>query len=113
MQSHYVNGSRTTQVPYPQNRDYSIEVTQDAESVQIGSLFNTYFQGGSQFNATLDIDYSSAVVGSHRLHLTFSGCRITECSQPLNVGGVSEISYTVVPGSVAGSAWDRFSYNLF
>lgn len=110
---HYVNGSRVIQIPYPLNRDYTIDVTQDLDSVMVGSVWDTFFKGGSIFNATLDINSSSATAGSHRLFLVFSGCRMTECTQPVAVGGISEVSYTIVPGSVMGSAYDRFSYNPF
>lgn len=111
--SHYVNGSRVMQVPFPKNRDYSVEVTQDLDANVVGSLYNSYFQAGSKFNAILDINYSSATIGSHRLTLTFSGCRMTDMSLPLANEGVSETTYTLIPGSVTGSAWDRIGYTLF
>lgn len=109
----YINGSRHMQVPYALNRDYTIEVTQDLDSVQVGSIWDTFYKGGSMFNASLDINASSATAGSHRLNMFFSGCRIIECSQPVSVGGISEISYVIVPGSVSATAYDRFSYNPF
>lgn len=110
---HYVNGSRVSQVPYPLNREYTIDVTQDLDSVMVGSVFNTFYKGGSLFNATLDVNASNATAGSHRLFLVFSGCRMIDCTQPVAVGGISEISYTIVPGSVTGSVFDRYNYNLF
>lgn len=110
---HYLNGSRIMQVPYNLNRDYLLTVTQDLDANVVGSLYNTYFQGGSLFNATLDVDYSSAVVGSHRLTMTFSGCTITEMESPITVGGISETTYKIVPGSVSAIAHDRYSYNPF
>lgn len=111
--AHYINGSQTTQVPYPLNRDYTLEITQDLDANVVGSLYNSFFQGGSLFNCVLDIDSSSAVVGSHRLNMTFSGCIITEMSEPVEVGGISEVSYTIMALSGAGSAWDRYAYTLF
>jgi len=110
---HYLNGSRVIQIPYPLNRDYTISVTQDMDSVMIGSVWDTFFKGGSLFNSTIDINASSATTGSHRLFLVFSGCRMIECTQPVSVGGISELSYTIVPGSVTGSIYDRYLYNLF
>lgn len=103
---HYINGSRVIQVPYPVNRDYTFEATQDLESTQVGSLYNTYFKGGSTFNAQLDIN-NTANTGSHRLTVYFSGCRMVEMTTPGVLEGVQEVNYTFVPGSVYAIAHDR------
>lgn len=110
---HYVNGSRVIQVPYPLNAECTVEITQDLDSVMVGSLYNVYFQGGSLFNAVLDIEASSANAGSHRLITTMSGCRIIEMTTPVSVGEISEVTYTLVPGSISAIAYDRYSYTPF
>lgn len=103
---HYLDGSRVINVPIPGNRDYSIEVTQDMDATTIGSFVHIFYLGGSQFNAVLDIN-NTANTGSHRVTITFSGCRITELSTPAEVGGIAEVTYTVVPTSVSAVAHDR------
>lgn len=103
---HYVNGSRVIGVPYPLNREYTIEVTADIDSDMMGSIYDTYFIGGSLFNALLDIN-NTTNTGSHRLNLSFSGCRITECTPPAGVEGVNEMTYTLIAGSVSALAFDR------
>ena len=106
---HYINGVRTIDVPYPANRDYSVSVTQDMDSSTIGSFYDIYYLGGSQFNAVMDINYSNNTIGSHRATITMSGCRITEMEEPADVGGISELAYTVVPTSVSAIAHERVS----
>lgn len=103
---HYVNGSRVIQVPYPVNRDYSVEVTQDLDSSTVGSLYDVYFKGGSIFHAVIDINNTSNI-GSHRLILTLSGCKMTEMELPAELESVTEVTYTFVPGSVSALAHDR------
>lgn len=103
---HYLNGSRVIQVPYPGNFDCNLDITQDLDSTTAGSLYDTYFLGGSTFNCELDIN-NTINTGSHRLTVYFSGCRITTLEVPATIGGVSEINYTVVAGSVSAIAHDR------
>ena len=110
---HYINGSRVIQVPYPLSAETNLEITQDLDANIVGSLYNVYFQGGSLFNSSLDLNYSSTTIGSHRITFAFSGCRITEMEVPVSVGGISELTYTVVPGSVSAVAHDRYSYAFF
>lgn len=110
---HYINGSRNISTPYPLNRDYSVDITQDLESTMAGSLYNTFFQGGSQFNAIIDVN-NTFDAGSRHLILTLSGCRMKEMTVPAKLGGIVEVSYTFVPGSVSAIAYDRsFPYTAF
>lgn len=110
---HYINGSRVVQVPYPVNLDITLTATQDLDSNTAGSLYDTFFKGGSQFNAVLDIN-NTVETGSHRLIVTLSGCRMTEMSVPAQIGGVTEVNYTLVPGSLSAIAYDRVPlYTLF
>jgi len=102
---HYVNGSRAISVPYPLNRDYLVDVTQDLESTTAGSLYDVYFKGGSQFNATLDLN-NTFNAGSNRITLTFSGCKMETMELPAQIGGISEVTYTFVPGSVSAVVYD-------
>lgn len=110
---HYLNGSRFISDPIPLNRYYTVEVTQDLDSTTAGSFYHRLFLGGSKFNAVLDIN-NTFNTGSHRLTVTFSGCRITEMEFPGTLDGVREFTYTVVPGSVSAIAHDRLPlYTLF
>ena len=110
---HYIQGSRVISDPIPLSRDYTINVTQDLDSTTAGSFYHTLFLGGSKFNAVLDIN-NTANTGSHRLTITFSGCRITEMEVPATLEGTREITYTVTPGSISAIAHDRLPlYNAF
>ena len=102
---HYVNGSRVIQVPYPLNLDITLTATQDLDSSSAGSLYDTYFKGGSRFNTTLDIN-NTFDTGSHRLTIVMSGCKMTEMEVPAQIGGVAEVNYTLVPGSIIATSWD-------
>ena len=102
----YVNGSRIIKDPFPSSVESTVEVTQDLDDTTVGSLYYIYFQGGSKFNATLDIN-NTVNTGSHRLTVTFSGCRIIDMESPTAIEGVREITYTLVPGSVSAIAHDR------
>lgn len=105
----YLNGSLFMATPYALNRDYSVKVSQDMDSTTIGSLYDTYFKGGSTFNALLDIN-NIVSTGSRRVQITFSGCRITDVSEPVEVGGISKMEYSFVPGSVSAVAFDRLEF---
>lgn len=106
---HYLNGSRVIAIPYPLNRDYDVKVIQDLESSIAGSLYDSYFKGGSIFNAILDIN-NQTDTGSHRLIVTFSGCRMTDMTVPAKIGGLVECNYSFVPGSVSAIAHDRLEF---
>lgn len=111
---HYLNGSRVIGVPIPLNRDYTVDVVQHLDSATMGSLYDTAFKGGSLFNSSVDINASTTNAGSHRLTLFFSGCKMIEMSPPAKIGGVNELNYTFVPGSVSAIAHDRaIMYTLF
>lgn len=103
---HYVNGSRVIQIPYPLNRDYKVEVTQDLDSSVVGSIYQNFYKGGSQFNAVLDLN-NTFNTGSNHLTITFSGCKMEQVEIPAQVGGISEITYSFVPGSVSAIAHDN------
>ena len=110
---HYVNGSRVVQVPYPLNLDITLTATQDLDSVMAGSLYDTFFKGGSTFNSVLDVN-NTVEAGSHRLVVTMSGCKMVEMTVPAQIGGVAEVNYTIVPGSLSCVAYDRVPlYTLF
>ena len=111
--THYINGSRVIQVPYPVNLDLSVSATQDLDSLSMGSLYDTFFKGGSLFNSVLDIN-NTVETGSHRLIVTMSGCKMIEMTVPAQIGGVNEVNYTFVPGSISAIAYDRVPlYTLF
>lgn len=110
---HYVNGSRVAEVSFPGNRDYTMEITQDLDSTTAGSLYRQFFSTGSKFNSVFDINNTNDV-GSHHLILTMSGCKMLEMDTPVDIGGISEMTYTFAPGSVSALAHDRSQlYGLF
>lgn len=110
---HYVNGSRVVQVPYPLNLDITLKATQDLDSNSAGSLWDTFYKGGSTFNSILTIN-NATNAGSNALVVTMSGCKIIDMAVPAQIGGVTEVSYTLVPGSLSCVAYDTMPlYTLF
>lgn len=103
---HYINGSRVPAPGYPLNREYIIDVTQNLESTTVGSLYDTYFKGGSLFHCIIDLN-NTVNTGSHHLIMTFSGCRITDMTSPGELEGVRELSYTITAGSMSALEHNR------
>ena len=105
---HYNNGSRYIATPYTGKRDYNLDLTMDLDGLDAVWLYETYYRGGSKFNATLDLNADITAVGSKHTTFIMSGCKITAMDNPSNAeADVTETSITVRPQSVAGSAWDR------
>jgi len=92
---HYV-GSRIIGTPIRQGFDTSVTWTFDAETGVIGSMYDIYFRGGSEFNCIINGDI---INGSRDIAFTFSGCRVLEMTDPLKLEGVDTMEVTFVPGS--------------
>jgi hypothetical protein len=107
----YLNGSRITTTPIPENRDYELSATLDMTSTNGQSLYEQYFKGGSEFNAILSL---TAASGTRECYLYMSGCRITEMEIPSPAEGVNEYSMTIVPKSCNAVAKDAIAkYNAW
>lgn len=97
---HYVNGSKVAQAFVPTNRNYSLELTLDANSNWAKTL-NDYYQEGSIFNVSL----AATISATEKANFIMSGCKITEASLPSASEGIDELSCTIQPQSliIAGS----------
>lgn len=104
---HYNNGSVEIDVPIPENRDHEVTMTVDASEDWGKAMYNQYFQGGSTFNMLLDISK-----GTSYLKVTYSGCELTEMSDPSNPESVNQWELTINPKSVSAVAEDTIEkYN--
>lgn len=97
---HYLNGSRDISVPFPQNRDYTFNVTLDWDS-ENKSLYEKLFKGGSSFNAAFDLNADITAIGSQHTVFIMSGCEVVTLSIPTELEGISEASVEIRPKSVS------------
>ena len=110
---HYLNGSRDVSVPYPQNREYTLNVTMDLDGTEAAMLYNEYYKGGSKFNAVFDLNADSTTGSQHTI-FTMSGCYVTSMDNPSTNEGIVESTVVIRPESLTGSIWDCGSaYNPF
>jgi len=96
---HYVNGSRAIGAPFPQNRDYTLNVTIDSAVERTQWLYHEYFKGGSTFNAVFDLNHD--LTGSQHAIFTLSGAQITSMDNPSEVEGVNEATLEIMGGSLS------------
>lgn len=112
---HYLNGSRDISVPFPANRDYTITLSMDADSVDANRYYDNFYKTGSIFRMTLAMD--TVKTGSQEAFFTFSGCIVTEADIPTPLEGMNEATFTIRPQSVNGSSIDsnagNFEYNPY
>jgi len=106
---HYNNGSQEIGTPIPENRDYEITMTADADSGKAKTFYDQYYQGGSTFNMLLTI---SAAAGSQEAFLTFSGCTLTDMPDPTANEGINQWSLTIAPQKASVTVNDlTYKYN--
>ena len=110
---HYLNGSRNISVPFQTNRNYTMEVTLDADSESILALYNTLFLSGTTFNTTLDLnaDAEQGVTGSMHAIISLSGCRLFKPKTPSPSEGVVEQTITIRPQTVSATVYDRVTWS--
>lgn len=105
----YLNGSRTLSELMPLNREYELTATAKMDTSNAKTFYESYYVAGSEFNALI---YVAGVAGS--LALTMSGCKMTKMTVPSPLEGVQEQSFTIVPKSVNGCAYDTIvDYNAW
>lgn len=104
---HYLNGSRDISVPYPQNRDYTLNLTMDLDGTDADRLYNSFYKSNTAFNGTLDFNQDVTAVGSQHSVFVLSGCKITSMEIPSAIEGATETTIEIRPQNVTGSSWDR------
>jgi len=109
---HYLNGSRVIDVPQAQNREYELSVTKNSEDQSTRTFYDSYFLGGSTFNAMLQV---TASAGSQELFLVMSGCRLLDMDAPTgNQSEPNEQTITIRPQSCNANVNDLvFKYAAF
>lgn len=105
---HYLNGSRDIATPFPQNREYTLNVSLDLESTMAEVLYNEFYKGNSSFNATLDFDQDSTT-GSQHAAFTMSGCVITTMENPSTIEGATESTIEIRPQNVSATEYTSSS----
>ena len=105
----YLNGSRMATELLPMNREYEVTATATMDTANANTIYDSYYIAGSTFNAMI---YVAGVAGS--LSLTMSGCKMTDMTIPSPLEGVQEQSFTIVPKTVFGVAYDSIAdYNAW
>lgn len=94
---HYGNGSAVIDVPQPQNRDYTFEMTLDSDHTWAKTLYDKHFRGGSTFNMIWTVTDTAAGAGSRDMTANFSGCRIIDMEDPTVNENTDETSVTIAP----------------
>lgn len=84
---HYANGSPFINQPTLGNRDITMAITVDMDTVDTKNFYDKYFRGGSPFNM-----FGKGVVsaGSQDVFITLSGAQVVDMPQPLNLEGNQE-----------------------
>lgn len=100
---HYCNGSEVIAIPIVGNREYSMPVTVHMDNINAKTLYDTYYLGGSEFNAILDL----TIDATRSCVVTMSGCRIETMKIPSPFEGPIEQSFTVIPKSCSAIATDN------
>lgn len=91
---HYDNGSKVVENLTPENREYEVAITMDADSTQALTLYETNWQNGTEFNMMLEANLST---GSRNGFFIMSGCKITNFESPSPAEGINEYNITIVP----------------
>jgi len=112
---HYLNGSRVIGTPQQLNLDYSLNATLDMTSELAKTFYDSYFQGGSTFNALLTlVDTAYGGIGSRGLIVTMSGCKLMDIDIPSPMEGVNEYTLTIQPQNCSALVNDDiFKYNAW
>ncbi len=116
--NHYIGSStvgkfygRVIAPPVAGNRDYTLSLTMDLPSDDAGWLYQNMYKGGSEFNATFDLDGDISTGSKHSVFY-MSGCRIISMDNPSTIEGLNETTLEIRPQNVTGSVWDTISsYN--
>ena len=99
------NGSRTIKQPTPTERDYTFDMTMDAESSEAARLYGKWKSGGDiSINAGLLINHLGGTSGAN--WFSMSGCIIDSFDAPNPVEGIDEWSLSIIPKTVQISAAD-------
>jgi hypothetical protein len=100
---HYCNGSRVAGLPQPLNRDYELTLTYQANSQKSKTIYDSYFQGGSDFNVHIPITINA---GSRFATITLSGCQVFPLAMDGSVEGIVEQKVTIIPKSCSVAVSD-------
>ncbi|MFA5133003.1 MAG: phage tail tube protein [Candidatus Paceibacterota bacterium] len=98
----WINGSPYVTLPYPTNREYSVELKVDANTTWAKTLYDQYYKGGSDFNMFFRI----APTATRYLNMTFSGCNIPTMDDPSTFSGGQEQTITIKPKVCSAVASD-------
>lgn len=98
----YPNGSDQIEALAWTQREYTFDVTMDANSTNTKTLYETYYKGGSSFNQTLQVQATP----TRTMLITMSGCRVTSMDVPSPNEGVNETSATITPTTVTAIGSD-------
>lgn len=103
--NNYINGSRMPELPYPDNRDYTFDLTCDASTEWAKTFYEQYYKGGSEFNLHIACGKSAV----RKIDITLSGCTVNSCTDPSSTNGAQEMSIGVVPKTAVATVVDNIA----
>ncbi|MHA1876720.1 MAG: phage tail tube protein [Promethearchaeota archaeon] len=108
---HYLNLSRDISVPFPQNRDYILNVTIDLDSDDANFLYNSFYKGNSRFNGVLDFNQDGKNNGSQHAVFELNRCHIMSMDNPSTSEGLTETTMEIRVENITGSEWTSEATN--
>jgi len=96
------NGSNFVSLPYPDVRDYSVELRVDANTNWTKTFYDKHFVGGSDFNLWMQ-NYNAA---AKFLQMTFSGCSVMNMDDPSTFTAGQEQVISIQPNQCSAFVRD-------
>jgi len=109
---HYLTGSRDAAAPAPTLREIMLDIEFDGHSENHGSIYRTFYEGGSDFNTFIRINAST---GSRDNIIALSGCRVLDpLEMPFPLEGINPWTVHLQAKSITGSIADLMQrYNPY
>ena len=109
---HYLTGSRDATAPAPTLREIMLDLGMDGHSENMGSIYRTFYEGGSDFNAALRVNAST---GSRENYIFLSGCRVLDpLEMPFGLEGINPWTIHLQAKGITGSIADLLQrYNPY
>lgn len=109
---HYLTGSRDAIASQPTLREIFLDLGMDGHSENMGSIYRTFYEGGSDFNGALRVNAST---GSRENYIFLSGLHVLDpLEMPFPLEGINPWTIHLQAKAITGSIADLLQrYNPF
>ena len=109
---HYLTGSRDAAAPSPTLRGIMLDIGFDGHSENQGSIYRTFYEGGSDFNTFMRINAST---GSRDMVIALSGCHVMDpLEMPFPLEGINPWTVHLQAKGITASGADLMQlYNPY